>query len=197
MVDIAHIPPRKLPKQDRSRTTVDYLVEATARILTDEGIEHLSTNRIAELAGVSVGSLYQYFPNKEALLTEVRRRYDEAFMERTVAQAGRIGALPLREGIREFIRFMLEIHAENPRLHNALAERVPESQRRFLLQVVLAYLEAHREELRVKNLELAALISLEVGEALTHGASLRYPERLTDERFAEEILDLLVRYLEA
>ena len=159
-------------------------------------MDRLSTNRIAERAGVSVGSLYQYFPNKEALVAEVRRRYDERFMARIMAEVGRTGSLPLREAIREFIRFMIEIHAENPQLHNALAERVPESERQLLEQTTLAYLKAHQAQLRAKDLELAAYICVQVGEALTHGTALRNPERLADPRFAEEIVDLLVRYLE-
>src|SRR5437899_6576406 len=63
--------PRKNASQDRSGATVDALVEATARILVREGFEKASTNRIAEIAGVSVGSLYQYFPSKEALVAAV------------------------------------------------------------------------------------------------------------------------------
>ena len=60
--------PRKLPRQDRSRATVDAILEAAARVLVKEGFERTTTNRVAEAAGVSVGSLYQYFPNKEAIL---------------------------------------------------------------------------------------------------------------------------------
>src|SRR3569833_3611546 len=63
--------PRKDASQDRSRATVDALIEATARILVREGFDKASTNRIAEKAGVSVGSLYQYFPCKEALVVVV------------------------------------------------------------------------------------------------------------------------------
>ncbi len=58
--------PRKLPKQERSQATVEAILTATTHILTEEGYNKLTTNRVAELAGVSIGSLYQYFPNKEA-----------------------------------------------------------------------------------------------------------------------------------
>ena len=60
---------RKLPQQERSRIAVAAILEATTRILTEEGYEKANTNRIAERAGVSIGSLYQYFPNKESLIT--------------------------------------------------------------------------------------------------------------------------------
>ncbi len=60
---------RKLPKQERSRITVEAILEATTHILVEEGYDKANTNRIAERAGISLGSLYQYFPNKEALMT--------------------------------------------------------------------------------------------------------------------------------
>jgi AcrR family transcriptional regulator len=61
-------PPRKSPKQARSQATVEAIVEAAARILEQRGHEGFSTNAVAELAGVSIGSLYQYFPRKDALI---------------------------------------------------------------------------------------------------------------------------------
>ncbi|PMB09477.1 TetR/AcrR family transcriptional regulator [Fischerella thermalis CCMEE 5273] len=60
--------PRKLPQQERSKITVDAILTATARILVKDGYAKTNTNRIAELAGVSIGSLYQYFPSKEAII---------------------------------------------------------------------------------------------------------------------------------
>src|SRR5215468_399334 len=73
--------PRKHASQERSRATVDALIEATARILVREGFDHASTNRIAEQAGVSVGSLYQYFPSKEALVAAVIDRHHQELMQ--------------------------------------------------------------------------------------------------------------------
>src|ERR1700679_2597817 len=65
------ISPRKSPKQSRSRTLVDSAVEAAARILSKLGYDGASTNRVAEAAGISIGSLYQYFPNKDSLMGAV------------------------------------------------------------------------------------------------------------------------------
>ena len=59
--------PRKSPVQARSAATVDAILEAAARILESEGFEGYTTNAIAKRAGVSIGSLYQYFPNKDAV----------------------------------------------------------------------------------------------------------------------------------
>ena len=73
--------PRKVASQERARATVDALVEATARILVKEGFDKASTNHIAEVAGVSIGSLYQYFPSKEALVAAVIERHQHEIMQ--------------------------------------------------------------------------------------------------------------------
>lgn len=73
--------PRKHPRQRRSMATVDAIVEATARILEEEGLLALNTNVIAERAGVSIGSLYQYFPTKEVILGELIRRERQLLLE--------------------------------------------------------------------------------------------------------------------
>ena len=66
--------PRKVPSQERSRFTVDAILEAAAYILVRDGYARLTTNRIADRAGVNVASIYQYFPGKDAIVAELRRR---------------------------------------------------------------------------------------------------------------------------
>jgi len=67
--------PRKSASQARSRQTVDVLLEATARVLIKEGYDKTTTNKIAAVAGVSIGSLYQYFPDKPAVARALAERY--------------------------------------------------------------------------------------------------------------------------
>lgn len=81
--------------QQRSRATVDALVEATARILVREGFDKASTNRIAEVAGVSIGSLYQYFPGKEALVVAVIERHQQEIMQTVRGELVEVSALPM------------------------------------------------------------------------------------------------------
>ena len=71
----ARLSPRKSPRQERSRATVEAILEATTDILIRQGAGRLTTNRIAERAGVNIASLYQYFPGKEAIVAELRRRH--------------------------------------------------------------------------------------------------------------------------
>ncbi len=186
---------KKKPKQARSQEMVEILLQATTRILRRDGRESLTTNRIAEVAGVSVGSLYQYFPNKESLVDALRERYDAQFLERMIRAFGSSASLPLREGVREFARFVIDIHREDPQLHNELSPEIPEDQHRTVREMVRAYLEAHRDEVRRPDLEIATYVVVEVGESLVHNTALRAPERLEDPRFLDEVCDLMERYL--
>src|SRR5271170_6580599 len=69
------VPVRRQPKQRRACQTVDAILEAVIRILKREGVDALTTNRIAEVAGVSIGSVYQYFPDKRAILVALHQRH--------------------------------------------------------------------------------------------------------------------------
>ena len=107
--------PRKTPRQARARTTVGAILEAAARILASGSAQALTTNRVAEVAGVSIGSLYQYFPNREAILAELIRE----------KRARLAAALAQSEGpdqLAAMIRAAVEVQLPWARLARALAE---------------------------------------------------------------------------
>src|SRR5262249_1586457 len=198
--------PRKSASQERSRLTVDALLEATARILVKEGYDRASTNRIAELAGVSIGSLYQYFPSKEALVAAVIDRHTQEVSEVTRNALVKVAARPIEVAAREFVSVAIDGHRVNPKLHGVLAEQIPHVGRLQKIEalqqegyaLVRSYLEAHRDEIDVADLDLAAFVLVTVVEALTHAAVLRRPDILSDEkagRFVDDVTRLVVRYL--
>jgi len=198
--------PRKSASQERSRATVDALLEATARVLMKEGYDRASTNRIAEVAGVSIGSLYQYFPSKEALVAAVIDRHTQEISEVTRNALIKAAARPIEPAAREFISVAIDGHRVNPKLHGVLAEQIPHVGRLQNIEafqqegyaLVRAYLEAHRDEIDVADLELAAFVLVTVVEALTHAAVLRRPDILSDEKagqFVDDVTRLVVRYL--
>lgn len=76
---------RKVPRQQRSRAMVDRIVEAAREVLVTDGYDRLTTNRVADRAGVSPGSLYQYFPDKATIVEEVSERYVGRLAEDVVA----------------------------------------------------------------------------------------------------------------
>jgi AcrR family transcriptional regulator len=99
---------RRKPSQTRALESIEAIFEATARILQSEGRSGLNTNRVAELAGVSVGTLYSYFPNKEAILLAMARRETEA-VRASVAKAlidetQHTDTSPIRLAIRALIK---------------------------------------------------------------------------------------------
>ena len=198
--------PRKSASQDRSRLTVDALLEATARVLMKEGYDRASTNRIAEVAGVSIGSLYQYFPSKEALVAAVIDRHTQQISQVTRNALLKVAARPIEVAAREFVSVAIDAHRVNPKLHGVLAEQIPrigrleniEAINREAYALVRGYLEAHRDEIDVADPDVAAFVCVTAVEALTHAAVLRRPDILTDEkarRFVDDVTRLLVRYL--
>ena len=205
---VARIPttPRKSASQTRSRLTVDALLEATARILVTEGFDHASTNKIARVAGVGIGSLYQYFPNKEALVGAVVDRHSAATMQVVRTALAKVALRPVDEAIAALVRVGIDSHRVNPRLHRVLTEQVPRVGRLENIQavgretyaLVRAYLEAHREELTVTDTDLAAFIIVTTVEALTHTAVVDRPDALSDveaDRLVDEVTLLILRYL--
>ncbi len=200
--------PRKSASQERSRSTVDALLEATTRILIKEGYDRASTNRIAEVAGVSIGSLYQYFPSKEALVAAVVDRHTQELSEVTRSALIKMAARPIEVAAREFVSVAIDAHRVNPKLHGVLAEQIPrvgrleniEANVRDGYTLVRGYLEAHRDEIDVADLDLAAFVVVTVVEALTHAAVLRRPDVLADKKarqFVDDVTRLVVRYLRA
>jgi AcrR family transcriptional regulator len=196
--------PRKQASQARSRATVDAILEATARVLVHDGYDRASTNKVALAAGVSVGSLYQYFPNKEALVAALIERHQEEMAAVVRAALARIASSPLAVAAREVVELMLSAHAVDPKLHKVLVEQVPRvaglervhALEDEMLALTRAYLDAHRAELRDVDHEIAAFLVVIAIEAVTHAAVLLRPELLDKRRFVDEVTAMLVRYLE-
>ena len=198
--------PRKKASQGRSRALVDTLIEATARILVRESFDKASTNRVAAEAGVSVGSLYQYFPSKEALVAAVIDRHNQELMQVVRGTLAEVAALPIEQAVRKLVAVAIKAHRIDPKLHRVLAEQIPRTGRlenmetfnRENYALFRAYLEAHKHELRALDLELASFVCVTSIEALTHTAVL-HAKILSDEAvgtLVDEATRLIVRYLQ-
>ena len=194
--------PRKQPRQARSQATIDAILTATARILVKDGFDRASTNRIAEAAGVSVGSLYQYFPCKEALVAALVERHIDQMTAMLSDAFVRLATLPVEKAARELVSLHLRAHAIDPRLHRVVSEQLPRLGRvdrvhdveKQAMRMVRAYLEAHKREIKPKDLDLAAFVLVETVEGLTH-AALLHGARVDDDKLIDEITALVVRYL--
>jgi AcrR family transcriptional regulator len=196
--------PRKEPRQERARATVDAILAATARVLVKEGYDRASTNRIALEAGVSVGSLYQYFPSKEALVAALIERHSSEMIRYLEGRAANHAPdAPLRAIVRDVVHAMVEAHRVDPKLHRVVMEQVPRvgALKRLseldehALVLIRAFLETRRAEVRPKNLKLAAFLLSSLVEAVTHGAVLMHPEYLVDLELVDETTEVICRYL--
>jgi AcrR family transcriptional regulator len=196
--------PRKKPTQARSEATVDAILGATARVLARDGYDKLSTNRVALQAGVSIGSLYQYFPNKEALVAALVDKHRAEMMKVFFDRMAEVRELPVREAARVLVRALVEAHAADPKLHRTLHEQVPRVGRLAHLMedveihaagAVRAYLGSRAGELRVRDLETATFVVVHAVEAITHASVLARPKGIPIERFIDETTDMVVAYL--
>ena len=112
-----HLAPRKTPTQRRSAETVDAIIEAAARILEQQGFEGYTTNAVAQRAGVSIGSLYQYFPGKDALTSALIER-ETAVMLANIGAA--VHASDWANGLRAMISAAVAHQLQRPRLARLL-----------------------------------------------------------------------------
>lgn len=196
---------RKEPTQSRSRALVQDILTAAARVFVEDGLDGATTNRVAEVAGVSVGSLYQYFPNKQSLACALLVQHVQQAEASRPAELRGDTKLSLRDRFRIAVRWQLDVHAQDPALHETLTLIAPSvlgtdairAFERFHQRTIRFILELYRDELGDRDLDKAAFIVAQTMEALTHGAVLHHPEWLRDNALADEITDLLVRYLEA
>jgi AcrR family transcriptional regulator len=199
--------PRKRPRQARSRLTVEAILDAAARVFERHGYAAGTTNRIAERAGISIGSLYQYYPNKDAVLVAlVQRHLDEGVAALgLVMEELRDAPPPLQAGLRRIVEAMVALHRERPALHRVLFEEAPRppALRRRLAALdaastaaVAAYLRACGDALDpARDPDVAARLVVQVIETVTHDLVIR-PGRTTPvDTYISETVALLDGYL--
>ncbi|TSC34347.1 TetR/AcrR family transcriptional regulator [Corallococcus sp. Z5C101001] len=195
--------PRKMPRQERSRAMVETILEATVRVLLARGYEGLTTIAVAERAGVSVGSLYQYFPNKESLVALLAERHVAELM--TCVEDALSGADPSNpeSAIRALVRAGVDSHRIAPALHKVLLEQVPRIGR--LAKVMEAgqaivvklehFLRPYQGRLVVPDLKVAAFVVETLIESLTHRLVIEQPDFIDATRLEEEATEAVMGYL--
>jgi AcrR family transcriptional regulator len=193
--------PRREPRQDRSRFTVEAILEAATRVFDASGYEG-TTNAVAERAGVSVGSLYQYFPSKDALLTALHERHvDQARAETLAVLAQMPAGQPVRM-LEVLARRLIALHRLHPRLQLLLHEerrwlRPPSDEsaaNRALRGAVTDWLLASRTPVARADVATAAVVLMRQAESLVHAAVLE-PSGATDGEMGLAIGQALAGYV--
>lgn len=195
---------RRTPKQLRSRQTVEVILDAVVRILKREGFAAITTNRIAEVAGVSIGSLYQYFPDKQSIFVALHGRHIEQIDRVIQTTLVEHASSNLEELIRAMVDAMIEAHLEDPELYELLATEVPhraDGTRHFAERLHGAFrlaIASRTEDLRRgRDLDSLTFVVTHVVESLSHGALFRRPPRLSLEEAKREIVRAVMAYLRA
>jgi AcrR family transcriptional regulator len=150
--------PRKEPLQQRSRETVLVILEAAARILEQHGLAGYNTNAIADRAGVSIGSIYQYFPNKDALTIALIAQFEQRLIESVKRAMASTKGKSLRHSLQLVVRELLRIHHSRTSLHRLLEleeDRLLQNQRpidemQTLPRFITSLLSSHRTELKIR-----------------------------------------------
>jgi AcrR family transcriptional regulator len=200
-----HLRPRKQPRQKRAHETRARILDAARAVFEEHGYAHGTTNRIAERAGLSVGSLYQYFPNKDAILVELVDAHIEAG---TAAVLGALPAppwedLPLDAIIGPVVAAMVALHADGRELHRVLFEEAPRppeqlarlrTLERDLTTFLAGVLGAH-PAVAVPDVDVAARLAIDTIESLVHRIATDATSAIPDDVLAAEVTRLVVRYL--
>jgi len=197
--------PRKSPKQSRSRELVDAIVEAASRILVSRGFDGLTMQEVATVAGVSPGSLYQYFPDKVSLVTQIIEAQSQRELKFQLEHMATLELSNLESVVAALVRSTLAFQrSEGPLMratlsamplvghHPLLVERVRQASKGLR-----GLLEAHRDRWPKTDLELVTHVLVNAIHSLTHDGIFPRPPTLDDEKLATEIIRLVCSYLAA
>jgi len=193
---------RKPPQQSRSKVTVSSILDAAVRVLDREGADAATTTRIAEVAGVSVGTLYQYFGNRDSILDALQdREFDRAtrFMTDVLGEISGTA----EQIARRVIEGLLELYAACPALHRLLVVeglRVTPTDRvqAFDLRMVSAlraFFASSGLPIRRHNHAVAAFVIYHSVRATMLARLLEAPPGVGDRALVDEVTDLVISYL--
>lgn len=177
---------RRQPTQKRAQETINAILGAVIRLLKRRGAAAITTNTIAEAGGVSIGSVYQYFPNKRAIFIALHERHVEQIdrvLQRKISESA---GEPLDRLVSHLMDGMIEVHASDPELAGLLDSEVPhraDGSSEFSLRLyepLRKALAAHAESLGgAAKLDLRAFLLSNLLEAFGHAVVLRRPSTLS------------------
>jgi AcrR family transcriptional regulator len=193
---------RRLPQQRRAHQTVDAVLDAVVRVLKRQGFNAVTTNRVAEVAGVSIGSVYQYFPDKQAIFVALHQRHIDQIDRMVQTRLIEHAASSLDELMQAMIEGMIDAHSADPELYELLATQVPhraDGTRDFAVRLHGAFrlaLSARAHELKEsRDMDKVVFVVTNMVESLSHAALFRRPPRLSLAAAKTEVVRAVLAYL--
>jgi AcrR family transcriptional regulator len=192
--------PRKRPRQKRAQLTVEALVQAVEIILARDGVDGLTAAKIAEVAGVSVGSLYQYFPGKESIFAALAERYMEQFFDGFARTLDACRDTPMETLVEAMLRALLSVHAVQARIQPLLYDAMPSL---GLTPRMLELLDRYSAELArfleargtVDDPQAAAWVIIHSMEGIVRRYGMSPPPEPERERYFRALVRLLVGFV--
>jgi AcrR family transcriptional regulator len=157
--------PKKLPAQRRSRDTFEALVEACTRLLPEQGYAGTTTNHIADLAGVGIASLYEYFPGKDAIVAQVADRLVQRVLARLAAGAPAILDAPEEDAFRLWIELVYATVAREKQLVAVFLYQIPYTNRLEPIRAISATLVDFSQKVRRRS---GGLVRSDLSDATLH-----------------------------
>jgi AcrR family transcriptional regulator len=199
----AEVARRKSPKQQRAIVTAEAIIQATQQIITKDGFKAATTNRIAEVAGVSVGSLYQYFPNKQAIVRTLIQETVTKAAARVRVSLRELMDEPLEPALRRIMSMLLEVYKENDFILFRILDQVPELKdftQNLAIEIHthstnLAFLEQHQADLTVDDIPTSLLL---IERATIHNIECflaQNPTNISEEQLIDELTRMTLNYL--
>lgn len=195
---------RKTPKQARSQETVENIYQATTHILENVGPEKLSTNKIAERAGISIGSLYQYFPTKESIISAMIERYMSKQVE---IIESKLRGIDNKKTLEQTIEILIEATIASKRnegqLTRILAQKILgfgkisllQKQDAYLHKIFSQHLDRFKKEIRLENIDFTLYVIIEVVKIVPISLLFQSHYKLSDPMIKNELVLLVLRYL--
>ena len=195
---------RRDPRQGRSKFLVDAILSAASSLVVKASWSNVTTNKIAKLAGVSIGSLYQYFPNKDALVSAIVDRHVTTILETMQQSLGQSQSKDLRTLIRDILQALMDAHRINPALHRVLKEEIsqPASMsgiqafEQTVLHMVEETINERKGELRSLDAKAASFILSYAVEAVIRGCILSNKWMDRSELILDELEHMVFAYIQ-
>ncbi|MHC8372092.1 TetR/AcrR family transcriptional regulator [Pseudomonas sp. MDT1-85] len=200
MKQIQH--PRKSPTQTRSKMMVEAILETTANVVVKHGYAGTNTNLVAQLAGVSVGSVYQYFPNKDSLIAALHYRKVKATHEAIQGLLTRSDISSLQGHIEYLVRAFMTPHTKEPELHRLLEQEfsflndqtTEDAYKAEIPLMVQDLLGRWADQLVQNDIQLAAWLVTRMIRSLVHAYVIECPD-FCPKAIEKAICDSVMGYL--
>ncbi len=198
------VEPRKSPKQLRSRQTVDKILQAATDVIIANGMDALTTNKIAEAANVNIASLYQYFPNKDAIITAIFEDNINNMADVWRIQLEEMMDLPIKEATKRWLHAGIDFYRQSEGLfpefvrsyHSTTPFPGTEFIEQRLIETVRRFAMRRRDKVMVENINIAIYVGFN-SAMLVMAKHLSDPNSyLKDEEVVDGIAEMLSKYIE-